>query len=157
MCFRVEVDIKLGQICLLKPLICRNLISTSPLVIGCVSCKHGARCNGDASFSPQSFQTLLRPKKACQLGTPSFQKPWGSSKTLGFLQNLGVPPKPWGPSKTLGSLHVGARAPQAGRRRRARGQPLVRGRRPPGGGRSRGRPAPRARSARRQSRRNLHT
>ena len=85
------------------------------------------------------------PKKGMSIRNPKFPK------------TLGSPPKPWGPSKTLGSLHVGARAPQAGRRRRARGQPLVRGRRPPGGGRSRGRPAPRARSARRQSRRNLHT
>jgi hypothetical protein len=59
-----------------------------------------ARCFSLAPFCPrpQSFQTLLRPKKACQLGTPRFPK------TLGFLQNLGVPPKPWGPSKTLGSL-----------------------------------------------------
>ena len=45
---------------------------------------------------PQVFQTPPPPKKGMSIRC--LQKPWGSSKTLGSLRNLGVPPKPWGPS-----------------------------------------------------------
>ena len=46
--------------------------------------RHGARCNGDR-------MSIRNPK---------------FPKTLGFLQNLGVPPEPWGPSKTLGYVRA---------------------------------------------------
>jgi hypothetical protein len=68
---------------------------------------------------PQVSRPLLPPKRHVRIRC--LQNLWGSSKTLGFLQNLGVPPKPWGPSETLGSLQTlrwgpstWARGPQAG-------------------------------------------
>ena len=42
---------------------------------------------------PQSFQTPPPPKRSMSIRC--LQKPWGSSKTLGSLRNLGGPPKPW--------------------------------------------------------------
>ena len=55
------------------------------------------------SFLSRSISQRLDPKfsdpsSAQGMSIRCLQKPWGSSKTLGSLRNLGVPPKPWGPS-----------------------------------------------------------